>query len=60
MASGPKFLVIDGYTKQAREQLVGGGASMAVDLYINMLKKCSPPGTECDTLFPADEGAVFS
>ncbi len=59
MATGPKFLVIDGYTKQARNQLVGGGASMAVDLYVNMLKKCSPPGTECDKLFPADEGAVY-
>jgi len=59
MASGPKFLVIDGYTKESREQLVGEGASMAADLYVRMLTKCSPPGTECDVLFPADEGASF-
>jgi len=56
---GPKYLVIDGYTKEAREQLVGGGASMAADLYVRMLTKCSPPGTECDVLFPADEGVSF-
>ncbi len=59
MVSGPKFLVIDGYTKESREQLVSGGASMAADLYVRMLTKCSPPGTECEVLFPADEGASF-
>lgn len=59
MANGPKYLVIDGYTKEARDQLVDGGASMAADLYQNMLTKCSPPGAECEVLFPADEGASF-
>ena len=59
MATGPKYLVIDGYTQEARDQLVGGGASMAADLYVNMLTKCSPPGAECDVLFPADKGACF-
>ena len=51
MAKAPKYLVIDGYKKEAREQLVNGGASMAVDLYVDMLMKCSPPGAECDVFF---------
>jgi GMP synthase (glutamine-hydrolysing) len=59
MASGPKYLVIDGYKKEAREQLQGGGASTAADLYRAMLVKCSPRGVECDVLFPSDEGATF-
>ena len=59
MAQGPKYLVIDGYTKDARDQLVSGGASMAADLYCKMLIKCSPAGAECDVLFPSDEGAAF-
>ncbi|NOZ40375.1 MAG: type 1 glutamine amidotransferase [Planctomycetes bacterium] len=59
MPGGPKYLVIDGYTKEARDQLVSGGASMASDLYQNMLIKCSPPGAECDVLFPSDKGTSF-
>lgn len=59
MAKGPKYLVIDGYRKEAREQLVAGGASTAADLYCAMLIKCSPPGAECEVLFPSDEGASF-
>ena len=59
MANGPKYLVIDGYRKEAREQLVSGGASTAAELYCNMLIKCSPAGAECDVLFPSDEEASF-
>ncbi len=59
MASGPKYLVIDGYTKAGRDQLVSGGASTAADLYCNMLIRCSPAGAKCDVLFPSDEGAKF-
>ncbi len=59
MASGPRYLVIDGYTQEARDQLVAGGASMAADLYRNMLIHCSPRGAECEILFPSDEGASF-
>ena len=59
MSSGPKYLVIDGYTQEARDQLVGGGASMAADLYCNMLVQCSPAGAECEILFPSDEGTTF-
>jgi len=53
----PRFLVIDGYTKAAREQLQSGGASVAADLYVGMLKRLGPAGTECDVIFPADPGA---
>ena len=56
MNNAPRFLVIDGYTKSARDQLVEGGASVAADLYVDMLAKCSPTGAECDVLFPSDPG----
>ena len=58
MAEGKplKFLIIDGYTKEAREQLQSGGASLAADLYNNMLLKCSPVPSQCDIIFPADPG----
>jgi len=59
MPIGPKYLVMDGYTKEGRDQLVSGGASVAADLYRDMLLKNSPVGSACDILFPADEGAVF-
>jgi GMP synthase (glutamine-hydrolysing) len=59
MVKAPRFLVVDGYTKAAREQLQGGGASVAADLYAAMLKKCAPPGTTCDVIFPSDPGAAI-
>jgi len=49
-----KFLIIDGYTKEARNQLQSGGASLAADLYKKMLLKCSPVPSQCDIIFPAD------
>ena len=52
-----RFLVIDGYTRAARDELQSGGASVAADLYVGMLKCCGPAGTECDVIFPADPGA---
>ena len=55
--NAPRFLVIDGYTRAARDELQSGGASVAADLYVGMLKCCSPAGTECDVIFPADPGA---
>ncbi len=55
--NAPRFLVIDGYTRASREQLQGGGASLAADLYVAMLKRCGPAGTECDVLFASDPGA---
>ncbi len=52
----PRILIIDGYTKAAREQLQSGGASLAADLYVKMLQRCAPTGIECDVIFPADPG----
>ena len=49
-----RFLVIDGYTKQARDQLQSGGASVAADLYVAMLKKCTPWPVETEIVFPSD------
>lgn len=51
-----KYLIIDGYTKAAREELVAGGASVAADLYAGMLSRWTPGGAECDQLFPSDPG----
>ncbi len=51
------FLVIDGYTPEAREHLVSGGASMASDLYRKMLASCSPLPVECEVVYPSDPGA---
>jgi len=51
-----RILIIDGYTKAAREQLQSGGASLAADLYVKMLQRCAPTGVECDVIFPADSG----
>ncbi len=56
MTSAPRFLIVDGYTKAARDQLQAGGASVAADLYVGMLKKCAPSGTACDIVFPSDPG----
>ena len=52
----PRFLVIDGYTKAARDELVSAGATMACDQYSAMLKNTFP-AAECDILFPSDPGA---
>lgn len=57
MADNLRFLVIDGYNKEAREELVAGGASMAADQYTRMLKGSTPGGAaDIDVLFPADSG----
>ena len=53
MTLNPRMLVVDGYVKAAREELVAGGASMAADQYAAMLKQAHP-GTVCDVIFPSD------
>src|SRR5882724_10993606 len=58
MATAPRFLVIDGYNREAREELKAGGASPAGDLYVGMLRKCLP-GAACDVVHPADPGATL-
>lgn len=56
MSDTVRFLVIDGYTKQARDELVAGGSSMAADLYVEMITDCLP-SARCDVLFVSDPGA---
>jgi GMP synthase (glutamine-hydrolysing) len=58
MADTVRFLVIDGYSKEARDELVAGGASMAADLYVRMLANCFP-GAHSDVLFASDPGAAL-
>jgi GMP synthase (glutamine-hydrolysing) len=60
MADNLRFLVIDGYNKEAREELVAGGASLAADQYTRMLKGSTPGGAaDIDVLFPADPGTTL-
>jgi GMP synthase (glutamine-hydrolysing) len=59
MAKGPRFLVLDGYSKEGREDLRSGGATTAGELYARMLKACAPQGAEVDILCPADPGAAL-
>ena len=56
MSDDVRFLVIDGYSRKAREELAAGGATQAADLYVGMLQDCLP-GAVCDRLFPSDPGA---
>ena len=56
MSSHPRFLVVDGYAKEGREDLRAGGATPAGELYMQMLQACAP-GSEVDILYPADPGA---
>lgn len=54
MTSPIRFLIVDGYTKAAREELAAGGASTAADLYRRILLHHAPKGSEADVIFPAD------
>ncbi len=54
MSADPRFLVVDGYLKASRDELVAGGAAMACDLYAAMLRRFAP-GAEVDYVFPADD-----
>lgn len=53
-----RFLVVDGYNKEARDELRAGGASGAGDLYQRMLTDCLP-GAKVDIVFPSDPGATL-
>ena len=57
MPASPRILVIDGYVRAAREELAAGGAGVAGDLYVKMLKRIAP-GARCDVLYPSDPGAA--
>ena len=54
MSADPRFLVVDGYLKASRDELVAGGASMACDIYAAMLRRFAP-GAHVDYVFPADD-----
>lgn len=56
MSAEPRFLVVDGYRREGREELIAGGATPAGELYARMLKKCHP-GCVVDIIYPADPGA---
>ena len=56
MTMAPRFIVVDGYAKEGREDLRAGGATTAGDLYVQMLKKCAP-NCEVDVVCPADPDA---
>lgn len=55
MSSEPRFLVVDGYKRSGREELAGGGATPAGELYARMLRRCHP-GSGVDIVYPADPG----
>ncbi len=44
MAASARFLVIDGYNREAREELAAGGAGRAGDLYVAMLRRRAAAG----------------
>jgi GMP synthase (glutamine-hydrolysing) len=58
MSANPRFIVVDGYSREGREDLRAGGATPAGELYAAMLKKCLP-GAEVDIVCPADPDAAL-
>ncbi len=56
--SALKFLIIDGYPKESREQFAGVGMSLAGQLFADMMKQ-HQPGAECEIIFPCDPGVVY-
>ncbi|MEE8204384.1 MAG: type 1 glutamine amidotransferase, partial [Alphaproteobacteria bacterium] len=56
MSGDPRFLVVDGYTREARDGLAAGGASIAADLYAAMLRRFVP-NAPVDRVFPSDPGS---
>ena len=53
MSGEPRFLIIDGYRRDGREELAAGGATPAGELYAGMLQNCHP-GCDTDIIYPAD------
>ena len=58
MAANPRFLVVDGYAKQGREELAAGGATPAGELYVKMLRRCLPD-SGADIVYPADHDSAL-
>jgi len=55
MTRSHRFLIIDGYPEESRDELEEAGMSLAWKLYVNMLLKYQPSATY-DVLLPADPG----
>ncbi|MFQ5784987.1 MAG: type 1 glutamine amidotransferase [Alphaproteobacteria bacterium] len=53
MSGDPRFLVVDGYKREARDELAAGGAAVAGDLYAAMLRRYAPDAT-VDCVYPSD------
>ncbi|MBI5508059.1 MAG: type 1 glutamine amidotransferase [Deltaproteobacteria bacterium] len=58
MANPVRFLIIDGYAKEGRDELIVNKAGCAGELYADMFRY-NLPGCECDILFPSDPGATL-
>jgi GMP synthase (glutamine-hydrolysing) len=58
MTNAIRVLVVDGYAREGRDELIAGGASMASDLYRRMLVRLCPD-IRCDVLFPSDPGTTL-
>ncbi len=55
MKKNKLFLIIDGYTKESRDQLENSGMTLAWKLYVQMLHTCIPDA-EYNIWLPSDEG----
>jgi len=58
MAQAPRFLIIDGYSPQSRQELEAAGMQFAWKLYQNLLGRYLPEAT-ADVLLPSDPGVVM-
>ena len=57
MASKYKFLIVDGYPKESRDQFNEVGMTLAGDLYARLLKKRLPEA-DYDIWYSSDPGAA--
>ena len=53
MSKNLRFIIIDGYAKASRDELVDAGCSRACDLYDGLVKRYCP-AADYDYLFPGD------
>jgi GMP synthase (glutamine-hydrolysing) len=58
MSQSIRILIVDGYNREARDELVAGGAGVAGDLYAKMLTGILPD-LHCDIVFPSDPGVTL-
>ncbi len=53
-----RFLIIDGYAKESRDEFIANGGKIASQLYSEMLLRHAP-GAAFDVLYPSDPNASF-